>query len=634
MLWQLFNDFGMVIDIYIPKASECNRDRTTFTFVRYAYHFEMLNAIRFGNNRKIDGFIIGVKEASYGWRARRRRREDSESDRERKLEGQRFDSKLRDHCSYRDVVIGDQSLVDMECRANLQNSALVTYDEMINGDDTDEANLKSVLNYEGSAQQENLYWLECCSVGRVKRVAEVSEIQKGLEEAGFKCNVCPFGGAAVILRFESNMLLQNFLNANQKLYEHWLEDISPWSYSNPYRAIPLWIILEEVPLHLWNVDFFKFLGDSWGSFVCVDYDTKSLVRFDKAKLLVMVDSKIRIPGFITVRNDGRLFNMVVTLEEYLVAEEDASPVVQATLEELPCKEVEESKLGKSFSLSCHKIDLDPIDGYGADFGLGEFSLQLLEEEMTGRCVEDGSNEAAGFSTRVLAVEESRVESDDNFHPSVEEARMSSMYEDGFQRGSVPEHSISDDDIINRNKVIMKESEINFEVGQILGFYYLKSHIQMLEEFEGCDVGAVEGNAGGLISAWREEVFSVQSKIVSQRYIVLIGTLKECDFHCAIVNVYAPNDDRDRAFFWEELQTVVGGCGMPLCILGHLNVVRSSEEKMGATLNQSAMDCFSDFIENLGLIDLPLSGGGSILRAARGIHPLSAGWIVFLWLWIL
>ena len=42
--------------------------------------------------------------------------------------------------------------------------------------------------------------------------------------------------------------------------------------------------------------------------------------------------------------------------------------------------------------------------------------------------------------------------------------------------------------------------------------------------------------------------------------------------------------------------------------GDFNVVRRSGEKIGAAYNQAAMTDFSNFIEEAGLMDLPLSGG--------------------------
>ncbi|XVF85700.1 hypothetical protein PTKIN_Ptkin17bG0137400 [Pterospermum kingtungense] len=72
--------------------------------------------------------------------------------------------------------------------------------------------------------------------------------------------------------------------------------------------------------------------------------------------------------------------------------------------------------------------------------------------------------------------------------------------------------------------------------------------------------AAEGSAGGLLSVWREEFFQVEERFSSNRKV-----------------------------------------GVPCCIANH-------DEKAGLSYNRNAMEQFSEFIEDAGLIDLPLLGG--------------------------
>ncbi|XVF49610.1 hypothetical protein PTKIN_Ptkin04bG0027000 [Pterospermum kingtungense] len=61
----------------------------------------------------------------------------------------------------------------------------------------------------------------------------------------------------------------------------------------------------------------------------------------------------------------------------------------------------------------------------------------------------------------------------------------------------------------------------------------------------CEAVVSEGNLGGLISCWREEFFSMELKMVSQRFILVVGMVKSCNLKCGFGNLYAPNDDNDR-----------------------------------------------------------------------------------------
>ena len=67
-LWDAFLEYGKVMDIYIPRGNNIPFKGSTFAFVRYKLEFEMVKAIEHGNYRRIDGWNIKVKKASYGWK--------------------------------------------------------------------------------------------------------------------------------------------------------------------------------------------------------------------------------------------------------------------------------------------------------------------------------------------------------------------------------------------------------------------------------------------------------------------------------------------------------------------------------------------------------------------------------------
>ncbi|XVF73335.1 hypothetical protein PTKIN_Ptkin12aG0193100 [Pterospermum kingtungense] len=128
----------------------------------------------------------------------------------------------------------------------------------------------------------------------------------------------------------------------------------------------------------------------------------------------------------------------------------------------------------------------------------------------------------------------------------------------------------------------------------------------------CDVSyefvLANGNAGGLITCWKNNFFKVENKIVGQRFILVIGVLQGTNFMCGLGNVYAPNDDRERREWFEELSLVLNNTDCPWILGGDFNIIRTEEEKVGVVYNTTAMDNFSSFIESIGCIDLPLSGG--------------------------
>ena len=80
------------------------------------------------------------------------------------------------------------------------------------------------------------------------------------------------------------------------------------------------------------------------------------------------------------------------------------------------------------------------------------------------------------------------------------------------------------------------------------------------------------------------------------------------FEWIFTGVYGPNLDNERGFLWEELAGLISWWDAPWCIGGDFNVVRFPSEKSGMAVFSPAMNDFSDFISELGLLDLPLEGG--------------------------
>ncbi|KAK8539037.1 hypothetical protein V6N13_110243 [Hibiscus sabdariffa] len=77
--------------------------------------------------------------------------------------------------------------------------------------------------------------------------------------------------------------------------------------------------------------------------------------------------------------------------------------------------------------------------------------------------------------------------------------------------------------------------------------------------------------------------------------------------CLLVHVYAPNEQLERAGVFMLLRQVINDFRCPVLLGGDFNIVRFAE-KVGVSLCKSAMSEFEDFINSLGLIDLPLVGG--------------------------
>ncbi|KAF3625895.1 putative mannosyl-oligosaccharide 1,2-alpha-mannosidase MNS3-like [Capsicum annuum] len=78
-----------------------------------------------------------------------------------------------------------------------------------------------------------------------------------------------------------------------------------------------------------------------------------------------------------------------------------------------------------------------------------------------------------------------------------------------------------------------------------------------------------------------------------------------NWQCHITGVYAPNCYKERRIVWDELSSVRGLMEGPWAICGDFNVTRYIFEKKNGTNRTRGMGEFSDFIEDMKLVDLQL-----------------------------
>ncbi|GMI78058.1 hypothetical protein HRI_001475100 [Hibiscus trionum] len=120
--------------------------------------------------------------------------------------------------------------------------------------------------------------------------------------------------------------------------------------------------------------------------------------------------------------------------------------------------------------------------------------------------------------------------------------------------------------------------------------------------------ASNGASGGLITCWEETFFECESSTTSSRYISLTGKLRNSNLKCQLINVYAANNHSERRLMWEELKREINNLNLPTIIGGDFNVVKTPKEKLGAQIHRKEMNEFEEFIEDIKVVDLPLSGG--------------------------
>ncbi|KAE8727131.1 TUDOR-SN protein 1 isoform 2 [Hibiscus syriacus] len=84
------------------------------------------------------------------------------------------------------------------------------------------------------------------------------------------------------------------------------------------------------------------------------------------------------------------------------------------------------------------------------------------------------------------------------------------------------------------------------------------------------------------------------------------------------NVYGPSVEEEKAAFFDELGLFLNGFSIPLCVGGDFNAYLNEEEKLGRGHNRNSLETFNHFIQQTGLIDLPLVGGNFTWSSYRDL----------------
>ncbi|WMV41830.1 hypothetical protein MTR67_035215 [Solanum verrucosum] len=117
-----------------------------------------------------------------------------------------------------------------------------------------------------------------------------------------------------------------------------------------------------------------------------------------------------------------------------------------------------------------------------------------------------------------------------------------------------------------------------------------------------------GTRGGIMMmshcrAWKGEVLEIGDYTLTCKFEAQFQS-----FSCHLTGVYAPNCYIERRKVWEEIADVRGLMEGPWAICGDFNTIRYVSEKRNCNRRSRGMIEFSDFIEDMNLIDLQLQDG--------------------------
>ncbi|KAL9675958.1 hypothetical protein QQ045_004167 [Rhodiola kirilowii] len=146
----------------------------------------------------------------------------------------------------------------------------------------------------------------------------------------------------------------------------------------------------------------------------------------------------------------------------------------------------------------------------------------------------------------------------------------------------------------------------------------------------------EGSKGGLITLWDPDFLKFSREVKGRGFLLVHGSVEHNQIQILmnIVNVYAPIGEKEKLKLWEELIELKEAFEGEWVLGGDFNSVLVEEERRGSCFNIRDANMFLEFIQAMGVMDLPLRGRkytwGNKNGASRLDRFLVSPGVVSLW----
>ncbi|GMJ05216.1 hypothetical protein HRI_004190800 [Hibiscus trionum] len=257
-LKEAFGSYGKVVDVFVAYRNRKRRLKpTTFAFIRFNKKVEAIRAMKESSGRLMDGFRVRVVEATTKSAA-------VPQHTAKEPMGKKCQWALKDSRSFRDVLLGKKvggnkvNPGETTITPNLENATVVLVEECSpNTEGPACSGGKSII----IVRDVEMEWRKRSLVGQIKSMYNMDVTQEGLRSDGVNVEVCPWNGLQVILRFPSSVECQACWNRRTELVELWFDELELLEGFEGKNVTKIWVKLLDVPLKIWNKDFFVGVGN-------------------------------------------------------------------------------------------------------------------------------------------------------------------------------------------------------------------------------------------------------------------------------------------------------------------------------------------------------------------------------------
>ncbi|TYH18868.1 hypothetical protein ES288_A05G307200v1, partial [Gossypium darwinii] len=472
-LWALFGYHGEVVDAFIP-TKRC-RNGKRFGFVRFSNERDAQRVIMRLNGFFLLGKRIRLKMARYNGRRKFWRKASFQKEQEWSV----------------DLVQEDKSEESFENDAKSE----VKIDKRV---------------VQGHVEEEWLWNLQKCLVCESILICDSKSLNDRIAKTGL--------GEIIVRRIQGRHFLveipdEELLDLLRQIEWSYLKDffikIEPWSEKLKINERVAWIEVSGVPLHCWKYETFKRVAGLWGKLVSVGENLTKVHNFKKIGLLISITQSNVVDDLVSMTVGDDLFLVRVRERGLTELKDDSlseSGLVARIKLEIPSE-------GREIVMSRELLDINLENGN--NINVCQRMIEMENKEAAAESISkvikmgkvDGVDKCLGrpleeVKDMSLAVVEDLVEvtkdrgmaNGSSMDVGCLNKKIRSMYEiqnssltinERKKRDRAPQKekgkefckdderianlSLSDSDISNRMRVILREANNSWTIGKKLGF---------------------------------------------------------------------------------------------------------------------------------------------------------------------
>ncbi|GJR60339.1 RNA-directed DNA polymerase, eukaryota, reverse transcriptase zinc-binding domain protein [Tanacetum coccineum] len=390
-------------------------------------------------------------------------------------------------------------------------------------------------------------------LAKVKEVDSVSNMYGICRNEGFTdVSIHYVGGLWVWIQFENSKSCEAF-KENESLKSFWtiIRYVSP-SFTVDERLI--WIEIRGLPLCAWGSNAIKKVTSLFGKFKFFDSDSENTMSLGRA--CISTKRQSTISESVSVIIHGKSFDVHVheiRAWSTIINDEYREP---------------DEKDGEAESYTSNEEE-NPMDT------LDDFVEQVVEEKGKSHSTNEGSHVETASSGGKPPGFENAVKKEDIPHsvPTKEDSVVNSKEEE--KKASDSDVSIPPgfESLVKRDNECSNSSPRS--KGDALGY-----------DVKGCNrsLRKMLNGIGASAGKWKNSV---------EDYF--------------LINVYGPQKQPEKYILWDLLRSFIQNHQGNFILFGDLNEVRCETERFGSNFSSSDAAIFNAFIQDVGLIDLPMGG---------------------------